>query len=72
LVTREAELDQIEKFLASNATHCPTVYVQPTSTDLSTAEEARRLALIKSKVLRRADVRRAAHRFYLSLWPQDL
>jgi hypothetical protein len=43
-VTRESELPEIEQFLAAKgATRCSTVYVHPTSTNFSAAEEAHRL-----------------------------
>jgi len=47
-VTRESELPEIEQFLApKGATRCPTVYVHPTSTNFSAAEEAHRLGRVK-------------------------
>ena len=43
-----SELPEIEQFLAAKgATRCPTVYVHPTSTNFSTAEEALRLGRVK-------------------------
>ena len=43
-----SELPEIEQFLAAKgATRCPTVYVHPTSTNLSAAEEAHRLGRVK-------------------------
>ena len=47
-MTRESELPEIEQFLAAKgATRCPTVYVHPTSTNFSAAEEAHRLGRVK-------------------------
>jgi hypothetical protein len=47
-VTRESGLLEIEQFLAAKgATRCSTVYVHPTSTNFSAAEEAHRLGRVK-------------------------
>jgi hypothetical protein len=47
-MTRGSELAEIEPFLAAKgATRCPTVYVRPTSTNFSAAEEAHRLGRVK-------------------------
>ena len=47
-MTRQSELPEIEEFLAAKgATRCPTVYVHPTSTNFSAAEEAHRLGRVK-------------------------
>jgi hypothetical protein len=47
-VARESELLEIEQFLAAKgATRCSTVYVHPTSTNFSAAEEAHRLGRVK-------------------------
>jgi hypothetical protein len=49
-VTRDAELDAIARFLRSRgATRCPTAFVAPTATDLSRAEEGRRLRQLPLK-----------------------
>jgi hypothetical protein len=49
-VTRDAELDAIARFLRSRgATRCPAAFVAPTNTDLSRAEESRRLKQLRLK-----------------------
>jgi len=49
-VTRDDEIDAISQFIASNGiTRCPAAYVAPTATDLSRAEEGRRLKRLRLK-----------------------
>ena len=49
-VTRDAEIDAIARFLRSRgATRCPVAFAAPTATDLSRAEEGRRLKQLRLK-----------------------
>ena len=49
-VTRDDELDAIALFLRSRgATRCPAAFAAPTATDLSRAEEGRRLQQLRLK-----------------------
>jgi len=49
-VNRDDELDAIAQFVAaSGVTRCPAAYVAPTDTDLSRAEEGRRLKQLRLK-----------------------
>jgi hypothetical protein len=49
-VNREAELAEIERFIASSGiTRCPTAFAAPTATDLTRAEEVRRLKRLRLK-----------------------
>jgi hypothetical protein len=59
---RSAELAAIARFLASNgATRCPAAYVAPTATDLSRAEDARRLSRMQPKPPMTVEQKRAFH-----------
>jgi hypothetical protein len=69
-VTRDEEIAAIECYLSTHKpTICRTVYVGPTSNNLSRAEEARRIAAIQVKKQTEREFRAAANRFYLSLRP---
>ena len=49
-MNRDDELDAIAQFVAaSGVTRCPAAYVAPTDTDLSRAEEGRRLKQLRLK-----------------------
>ena len=49
-MTRDAELGQIETFIETRGlTRCAAAYVAPTATDLSRAEEGRRLKQLRLK-----------------------
>jgi hypothetical protein len=49
-VTRDAELALIDRFLAEHPrVRCPAAYVAPTATDLTRAEEGRRLKQLRLK-----------------------
>jgi hypothetical protein len=69
-VTRDEEIAAIERHLSTHKpTTCRTVYVAPTSANLSRDEEARRIAAIQVKKQTEREFRAAANRFYLSLRP---